>query len=484
MKILMAASEVVPYAKTGGLADVVGSLPYALQRLGVDVRVIMPYYRIAKRVAKNTLKNHGEISIAMGTDLISGVTLESENTQKIPVYMVQQDDYYDRAELYTTTKGDYPDNAQRFIFFCRYIFEACKQVNFQPDIIHAHDWQTGLIPAYLKTHYANDPFFQKTKTIFTIHNIAYQGIFDYELFPMTNLPPATFSLDGFEYWGKMNFMKAGINFCDYVNTVSHKYSEEIQTPAYGYGIDGVLRARAHRLSGILNGVDYSEWNPATDTFIAANYSPNDLSGKKLCKKDLLNFFHLPSELATVPLIGIVSRLADQKGFDLLEKIMPELMKMDIGLILLGTGAPKYHKLFKKLARDYPNNVGIKIGFDNALAHKIEAGSDIFLMPSRYEPCGLNQIYSLKYGTVPVVRATGGLDDTIEHFDPVTKQGNGFKFTECKPNPFLESIQSAVKLYHKPKIWQKLIQNGMAADFSWDTSAKRYIELYQQVLKVK
>lgn len=484
MNILMATSEMVPYAKTGGLADVVGSLPPALQKLGHDVRVIMPYYRIAKNVVQNHRKNHGKISIRMGTDLISGATLEVKNAQEIPIYLIQQDDFYDRSELYTTAEGDYPDNAQRFIFFCRYVLEACKQINFQPDIIHTHDWQTGLIPAYLKSFYIGEPFFQKTGTILTIHNIAYQGIFKHNLFPLTHLPDSTFTIEGFEYWGKMNFMKAGINFCDYINTVSQKYSQEIQTPEYGSGLDGVLRARTHRLSGILNGVDYSAWNPETDTLIAANYSARDLNGKRLCKRDLLDFFHLPSKLMQAPLIGVVSRLVDQKGFDLIEKIIPDLMEMNIGFVLLGTGDQKYHKLFERIAREYQKKIGVKIGFDNALAHKIEAGADIFLMPSRYEPCGLNQIYSLKYGTVPLVRATGGLDDTIENFDVDTGRGNGFKFAEYQPNALFQSIKLAVELYHQSDVWQRLIQNAMAADFSWDASARSYVKLYQQVAKIK
>lgn len=483
MNILMVTSEIVPFAKTGGLADVLGSLPQALKKLGCDVRVILPFYKMAKPVVKKALIEHGEISIPIGNERIVGSTLESRLLKDIPVYLVKQDAYYDRDELYTTAEGDYPDNAQRFIFLSQYALEACKQLAFKPDIIHLHDWQTGLIPVYLKTVYADDPFFRKTGTLYTIHNIAYQGLFEYELFEMTWLPHSTFTIDGFEYWGKMNFMKAGINFSDYINTVSQKYSQEIQTSEYGYGIDGVLRTRAHRLSGIMNGVDYSLWNPESDEFIAENYQSDDMSGKTQCKRDLLKKFKLPLRSMRLPLIGIVSRLADQKGFDLIERILPEVMTMDVLFVVLGTGDSKYHALLKDFARKYPAKIGVRLGFDNALAHKIEAGADMFLMASRYEPCGLNQIYSLKYGTVPIVRATGGLDDSIENFDPATGNGNGFKLQNYNAEELLATIKRAVECFRQPDVWQKIVQNGMAVDFSWDASAKRYLNLYHQIQKL-
>ena len=481
-KVLFASPEVVPFAKTGGLADVAGTLPVALRAMGCDIRIIMPFYRMVESVAaERTLVVEG-LEIAVGSKTYAADIWETKLAQAVPVYLIKCDEFFDRGSLYGTAKGDYRDNAERFTFFSRCALEACMKLGFAPDIVHCHDWQSGLIPAYLKTIYRNKPCFLKTGSVFTIHNIAYQGLFDREAFNLTGLPGRLFSIDGLEYWGNMSILKAALIFSDVINTVSKKYSEEIQTTEFGYGMEGVLAMRRADLYGILNGVDYDEWNPETDKFLAAQYSSADLKGKQTCKEDLLKEFNLPASLRTQPLLGVISRLADQKGFDLLAEIIDELMAINLGFVLLGTGEQKYHDLFAAIGKKYPKRAGIKIAYNNAIAHKIEAGCDLFLMPSRYEPCGLNQIYSLKYGTVPVVRATGGLDDTIVDYNGSDGQGNGFKFTEYSAQEFLHSIKRALKIYANKTKWARLVKNCMANDFSWEQSAKQYMELYGKALK--
>jgi starch synthase len=481
-KVLFASSEVVPFAKTGGLADVAGTLPVALRALGCDIRIIMPFYRMVESVAaERTLVVEG-LEIAVGNKLYAADIWETKLAQSVPVYLVKCDEFFDRGSLYGTAKGDYRDNAERFIFFSRCALEACMKLGFAPDIVHCHDWQSGLIPAYLKTIYSSKPNFLKTGSVFTIHNIAYQGLFDRTAFNLTGLPPRLFSINGLEYWGNMSILKAALMFSDIINTVSKKYSEEIQTTEFGYGMEGILAMRRADLYGILNGVDYDEWNPETDKFLAAQYSSADLKGKQACKEDLLKEFNLPASLRPQPLLGVISRLADQKGFDLLAEIIDELMAINLGFVLLGTGEQKYHDLFAAIGKKYPKRAGIKIAYNNAIAHKIEAGCDLFLMPSRYEPCGLNQIYSLKYGTVPVVRATGGLDDTIVDYNEKDGRGNGFKFSEYSAQEFLHSIKRALKIYADKTKWARLVKNCMANDFSWEQSARQYMELYGKALK--
>jgi starch synthase len=405
-------------------------------------------------------------------------------TEDVPVYLIGCEEFFDREYLYGTPKGDYFDNAERFIFFSKASLAFCRTMEYSPDIIHHHDWQTGLIPAYLKSIYQEDPLFSPTAAVFTIHNIAYQGLFRKEKFLLTGLPTEMYNPEGIEFWEKVNFMKAGIVYADVINTVSRKYSEEIQTPEFGYGLEGILRKRSRNLYGILNGVDYQEWDPSHDPHLAAQYSLQDLSGKRVCKRDLLREFHLPSSLENVPVLAVISRLADQKGFDLLAEIIEELFSLDIGFVLLGTGDQKYHDLFTQIGRNYPQKAGIRIAYDDRLAHKIEAGADIFLMPSRYEPCGLNQIYSLRYGTIPVVRATGGLEDTILPYDPRTGKGNGFRFIQYDSGEFLQQITAAVHTYQQRDQWGRLLRNAMTADFSWQRSAQSYIDLYRKALEKK
>jgi starch synthase len=484
LRVLFATPEAVPFAKTGGLADVAGALPKSLRELGCEIKLIMPYYRTLKDSGLPHQSLAEEIEVPLGYEKLKGDIYQGRLNQDIPVYFIGREEFFDRPHLYGTAKGDYFDNAERFIFFSKAVLLFCQRMGFSPDIIHHHEWQTGLIPAYLKSVYRNDSLLSRTAAVFTIHNIAYQGLFKKEKFWLTDLPPEMYNPEGIEFWERINFMKAGIVYADAINTVSKKYSEEIQTVEYGYGLEGILRKRRNRLYGIINGVDYKEWDPAHDPHLIARYDLNDLRGKGECKKDLLKEFHLPSSLENAPLLGMISRLADQKGFDLLMEILEELFISDIGFVLLGTGEQKYHDLFTHIAHKYPQKAGIRIAYDDRLAHKIEAGADFFLMPSKYEPCGLNQIYSLKYGTVPIVRATGGLDDTITHYDPVSKKGNGFKFVRYEAKEFLNTIRGAIQIYSQPEHWKQLLRNAMIADFSWKRSAEAYLQLYRKALEEK
>jgi starch synthase len=484
LRVLFVTPEAVPFAKTGGLADVAGALPKYLHALGCEVRLAMPYYRMVKGAGLPLQYLGEEIEVPIGNEILKADIYQGQLNQDIPVYFIGRDEFFDREYLYSTPKGDYFDNLERFIFFSKAVLTYCQLIKFSPDIIHHHEWQTGLIPAYLKSIYRNDPFFSPTGVVFTIHNIAYQGIFKKEKFWLTGLPMEMYNPEGIEFWERINLMKAGIVYADVINTVSQKYSEEIQTPEYGYGLEGILRKRRGALYGILNGVDYQDWDPSHDPHLVAHYNLENFSAKTECKKDLLKEFNLPPSLVHSPLLGIISRLADQKGFDLLAEILEELFTLDIGLVLLGTGEQKYHDLFDQVTRKYPQKAGIRIAYDDRLAHKIEAGSDLFLMPSKYEPCGLNQIYSLKYGTIPVVRATGGLDDTIVNYDPVTRKGNGFKFVRYDAKEFLSQIKVALSFYHQPEHWKQLLRNALSEDFSWERSAEAYLQLYRKTLKKK
>lgn len=484
LRVLFVTPEAVPFAKTGGLADVAGALPKYLTPLGCEIILVMPYYRKVKQSGVPIEFLGEEIEVSIGEEVFPAEIYRGSLTPEIPVYFIGRDEFFDREYLYSTPKGDYFDNAERFIFFSKAVLKLCHHLNISPDLIHHHEWQTGLIPAYLQSIHREDPLFSRTAVVFTIHNIAYQGLFRKEKFRLTGLPLEMYHPEGIEFWERINFMKAGIVYADVINTVSKKYSQEIQTPEFGYGLDGILRKRKEDLYGILNGVDYKEWDPSRDPHLIAHYDLNDLSGKRECKRDLLQRLGLPSTLEKVPLIGMISRLADQKGFDLLMEILDELFSLDIGFVLLGTGEQKYHDLFRQVAQKYPQKAAIRITFDEPLAHQIEAGADLFLMPSKYEPCGLNQIYSLRYGTIPIVRATGGLDDTITNYDPATGKGNGFKFIHYNAKEFLDQIKLAIHFYFQPEHWRRLIHNAMSSDFSWERSAKEYLQLYQMALNKK
>ncbi len=476
MKILMVASEAVPFAKTGGLADVVGALPQALQALGRQVAVVLPLYRTAHPQAAETV--FPSLTTPLGTQT-HFPAVQSLVHQGVRFYFVSYPPFFDRAGLYGTPEGEYPDNAERFALLCRAAIEIA-QLDFRPDVMHCHDWQSALVPVFLRSVYARSAA-GRLPVLFTIHNLGYQGLFRSDILGQIGLPRSLFTVDGLEFYSKVNLLKGGLVYSDAISTVSRGYAREIQTEEYGFGLEGLLRHRSLALSGILNGVDYAHWNPATDPHLAAHYSPEDLSGKRACKKDLLESFGLPTGNLDRPVIGIVSRLTVQKGADLIAEAAPELAAEDLDLVVLGAGEAAYEQLLGNLAARYPERVAVRIAYDDALAHKIEAGADIFLMPSRYEPCGLNQIYSLKYGAVPVVRATGGLDDTVENFDPATKKGTGFKFAEYSAKAMMESIRRALEAYRKPATWKKLMRNGMNQDYSWGASAAQYARLYDSLV---
>lgn len=477
LRVLIASPEVVPFAKTGGLADVTGALPKALSKLGIEVAVILPKYQMVDAKKYNLMPTGKTVSVPMGNKGQWAQIFTSKLDENIKVYFIDKEEYFNRPYLYGTSQGDYPDNADRFIFFSKAVLEVCRAMDFQPQVIHCNDWQTGLLPVYLKDYYGNDPFFSDAGTVFTIHNMGYQGVFPAEAMSLTNLDPSLFSVDGLEFYGKVNLMKGALLFSDFITTVSKTYSLEIQTPENGYGLDGVLRFRKDNLYGILNGIDYQEWSPEVDNLIPYKYSRADLSGKWRCKQSLLAEYQLPFHEVR-PLIGMISRMADQKGFDLVAETIEDILALGVQLIILGSGEEKYHKLFAELGKKYPTQVIVKIAYDNALAHKIEAGADIFLMPSRYEPCGLNQLYSLRYGTIPLVRSTGGLADSIIDYFQEPARGTGFKFYDYSAAEMLEILTKTVKLFGQRDKWKELMVRAMEQDFSWESSARQYLDLYK------
>jgi starch synthase len=480
VKVVFVASEGVPFSKTGGLADVVGALPKALAALGHEVEVILPRYRTTPQGAG--VPHARSLTLPLGSGYKFAAVQGAGRTQQVQTYLIDCPELFDRDGLYQHKGEDYPDNAHRFAAFSLAALEFLKHSATPPDVIHCHDWQTALVPIYLRNLYPGDSYFARTSIMFTLHNLGYQGLFLPHLLPQISLHAGLFTVDALEYYGMVNLLKGGIIFSDFITTVSRKYAEEIQTPEFGYGLEGVLHARADHLQGILNGVDYDEWNPATDKYLAANYTPANLKGKEACKRDLLEKMGARSPVLSRPVIGIVSRFASQKGFDLIAAIAEKLAALDLYIVALGTGEPVHEELFRTMAAKHPDKFLVRIAYDNALAHQIEAGSDMFLMPSKYEPCGLNQIYSLKYGAVPVVRATGGLDDTIEHFDG--KSGTGFKFHDYSPQALLATIQEALDAYQNSETWHHVMQNGMKKDYSWTTSAREYSQIYEALKKAK
>ncbi len=481
MHIAFAASECVPFSKTGGLADVVGALPRALAALGHQVSVYVPRYRQTKLEDPQRVVRSITIPFDDKYRFCSVVTAGS--SAGVRFYFVDYPPYFDREALYGGPAGDYPDNAERFALFSRAVLEASKILGV-PHVFHCHDWQSALVPVMLRTIYAEDPAFREVATVFTIHNMGYQGLFPPDTLPLLMLPWELLTISKMEFFGQVNFLKGALVLSDYVTTVSKKYSQEIQTTEYGFGLEGVLRNRAATVTGILNGVDYDEWNPQTDKFIAAKYSSQDLSGKLKCKQDLLSTFGIANADAKIPVIGIVSRFAAQKGFDLIAQIMDRLAREEMIMVVLGSGDKLFEEMFQRLNKQFPNKIAAKVAFDNAIAHKIEAGADMFLMPSRYEPCGLNQIYSLKYGTVPIVRSTGGLDDTIEPWDARTGKGTGFKFSDYTGEALLATIKQALLAYRDPSSWETLMRNGMGRDFSWGASAREYGKVYERARQVR
>ena len=481
MHIVFAASECVPFAKTGGLADVVGALPREIVRLGHKVTVYLPLYaRVRPQIGDRPYALRSVTIPFRYYNRFAGIEDGGER-DGVQFYFVECPELFDRPELYGPGGGDYSDNAERFGLFCRAVLEAAKQLGV-PDVFHVHDWQTGLLPVYLRTTYAADPMLRRVATVLTIHNAAYQGTFPPATTEQLLFPWSVFTMDKVEQYDRFNFLKGGVVFSDLLTTVSRKYAEEIQTPEFGWNLDGVLRKREKDLRGILNGVDYGQWDPATDKNLAAHYSAEDLGGKRACREDVLHAFGLEDVAEATPVIGIVSRLATQKGFDLVSRIGEEIVKRDLAVVVLGTGEPIYESFFRSWAVRHPAQVAVQIRYDDVLAHKVEAGADMFLMPSRYEPCGLNQIYSLKYGTVPIVRATGGLDDTIEEWDAEKGTGTGFKFAGYDARQLLATLDRALTAFRDREAWQHLMRNGMARQYGWDNPAHEYVAVYEDAVR--
>lgn len=483
MNILVVASEAVPFAKTGGLGDVVGALPKALARQGHKVKVFLPRYRALNLASYQINRLGTKVEINVGTKT-HRLTVEWVRGKRLPLeyYFLCNSHFFDRPDLYRDADEgkDYPDNDERFIFFCRGALAVIDLLDWRPDVIHVHDWQASLIPAYLRLGMPQGHAASQAKSVLTIHNLAYQGTFDETKFGAIGLAEDRFyPTSPFEFYGKTNFLKAGIVYSDKITTVSERYAQEIQTAELGCGLEGVLMERRGDLQGILNGVDYSVWSPSRDKKIPHSYHAANLSGKRMNKVELLNRYSLPVR-DTAPLIGVISRLADQKGFDLFAEIADEVFGMNIQMIVLGTGDAKYHEFFSDLERRYPDKIRACLTFDDDLAHWIEAAADMFLMPSQFEPCGLNQMYSLKYGTVPIVREVGGLADTVENFNPQTGQGTGFVFREYTPAALVGAIRRAVETYRKKRVWSSIMKAGMRLDYSWDRSARKYSELFHKI----
>jgi len=476
MKILFVASEVTPFAKTGGLADVAGSLPVAMMRLGHEVRIVMPFYRSVEITGSGIRRGRKSVEIPLNGVEKKGV-LRTGELEGVPVYFVENREYFSRESLYGTGTAEYVDNPQRFAFLCRATLELIKRLDFRPDIIHCHDWQTALIPVLLRQELKADLFYRKTATVYTIHNLAYQGLFSHASLAQMGLGGSYFATDQLEYYGKVNLMKGGILNADLITTVSPTYCREIQTPDQGCGLDGVLRQRSRDLHGVLNGIDTVRWNPETDRNLSRTYSATAPAGKKANKRELRK--ELGLEPGDAPLLGMVSRVTSQKGFDLLTELLPRFESAGLDLVVLGSGDETYLRALTA-AGERGGRIKVCTGsFNDPLAHRIYAGSDIFLMPSRYEPCGISQLIALRYGTAPVVRKTGGLADTVT--DAAKRGGTGFVFEEYTATAFWEAIQRALALYGLPEQWKKLVRRGMLTDVSWDTSARQYEELYRTAL---
>ena len=486
MHVVFAASECVPFAKTGGLADVVGALPREMVKLGHEVTVYLPLYARVRPLL-------GDGNGGKGREAVRSITIPFRYYNRFAAivdggrrdgaqfYFVDCPELFDRPELYGTAGGEYADNAERFGLFCRAVLEGAKLLGV-PEVFHLHDWQAALIPVYLRTTYADDPALRGAAAVLTVHNAAYQGAFLPGTTEQLLFPWSLFTMDKLEQYDRFNFLKGGIVYSDLLTTVSRKYAEEIQTPEFGEQLDGVLRVRAADLRGILNGVDYARWDPAADPNLAAHYTAEDLGGKRACRADLLHAFGLEVVPDATPVIGIVSRLATQKGIDLISRIAEDLVSRDVVIVALGSGEPIYENFFRGWAFRHPGSVAVRLGYDDALAHKIEAGADMFLMPSRYEPSGLNQMYSLKYGTVPVVRATGGLDDTVDEWDAEKGTGTGFKFAGYDPKDLLAEIDRAIEAFHDKDAWTRLMRNGMKLNYSWEGPAREYAEVYEEAAR--
>jgi len=490
LNIAFVSSEVVPFAKTGGLADVVEALPRELEKLGHNPIVFVPAYRQARRCGMPLEPTDMEVSVVVGSKVVPGRVLRSHLPQsRVPVFLIEQDSYFDRPQLYRENGSDYKDNCERFAFFCRGVMQALGAIGMPIDLLHCNDWQTGLLPAYLRIERAHLPFYNRMATLLTLHNMGYQGRFWHWDMLLTGLDWKYFNWHQMEFHGELNLLKTGIVFADAINTVSPQYAREIQNEPWGHGLEPVLRHRSDVLSGIINGVNYDTWDPRHDPLIPATYDETSwVAGKAKCKAALQHELGL-SVQADSPLVGLVGRLAEQKGWDLVGALMERLASSrDVQWAILGTGEEHYHELLHRLSRRHPDRVSARLEFSDALAHRIEAGADMFVMASRYEPCGLNQLYSLRYGTVPIVHRTGGLADTITDATPenlAASRANGFSFGNYGIADLEETLMRACHMYvHEPAQWAQLVETGMRQDWSWAHSARRYVDLYSQILARK
>jgi starch synthase len=477
--VLFVGSEATPFSKTGGLADVLGSLPSALQRLGWDATIVLPRYR---GVVAGSLSAAFPVSVGGYTREARFYTAPLADGAR--AVLVDNPDLYDRPGLYTVENIDYPDNARRFAFLVRAALEFAGRAATAPSVVHAHDWQAGLAPVYLRTVYATHAVLAGTPSVFTIHNLAYQGSFQPDWLPRLDLGWDQLSPDRLEFYGRISFLKGGISDADVITTVSRRYAQEIQTPAFGFGFDGILRAHANNLVGVLNGIDVNEWDPRRDSFLPKPFDLTDLSGKRDAKAAVLGRCGLSADRAALerPLVGMVSRMVDQKGFDLIAASLEDIARLDVGLVVLGTGEPRYQDMWTTFAARHPDRVAARIGFDESLAHLIEGGSDIFLMPSRFEPCGLNQMYSMRYGTVPVVHGVGGLADTVVDYSLGETRSTGFVMADYTPAALLEALNRALAVFADPARWRGLQRAGMQHDFSWDRSAREYVKIYELAIQ--
>jgi starch synthase len=480
MKLLMVASEAAPFAKTGGLADVVGSLPPALCALGHDVRLVMPWYRRVRSITGILPLSQHKLSIPMG-ERVYQVGYRTGELQGVQVYFLDYSEYYDREGLYGEQGQDYADNAARFGLLSRAAIDLARHLDFAPDVIHAHDWQTGLIPIYLQQQLLRDSFFAETGSLFSIHNLGYQGVFPMEIGRSLDLDESVLTPDGIEYHGQLSLLKAGIRFASQVNTVSPTYCREIQTPEQGMGLDGLLRSRAEHLHGLLNGLDGKFWSPAHDQALPQTYNPQELSGKAICKQSLQKELELDISPDTA-IAAMVTRLDSQKGIELVLDSWDKIMSRDLQLVILGTGNAEFEQRLAEAAEFYPGQARVLLRFDDALSRRIYAGSDLFLMPSRYEPCGLGQLIALRYGCVPLVHATGGLADTINDPGVAPATANGFVFNEYQHASLLQGLDRALKAYREPPLWQKIRLQGMTQDMSWHQAAGQYLDLYRLCTK--
>lgn len=483
MRLLLASSEVHPYSKSGGLADMVAALAKALGRAGHQVGLVTPLYRGIREKFPEARWLDYRINLPLGNDWASAEVWTHQPSEGVTVYFIQRPEFYDRPALYSEAGMDYPDNPQRFIFFSKCVAHLARYLPWQPELVHVHDWQVGLVPLMIQDQSLRDGWAQAPRTCLTIHNLAYQGNFPRPTYDLTNLPPDYFNLNGVEFWGHLNCLKAAIRYADLLTTVSPRYAREITTPEFGCGLDPALRARHDALFGILNGVDYDEWNTTHNPHLKQAYSADNPAGKFVNKTELQKEVGLPVDPG-IPLFGSITRLADQKGVDIQLGALEEMLSANLQFLLLGSGSPEFERAYQSLAARYPRKVAVRLGFNQGLSHRIEAGSDFFLMPSRFEPCGLNQMYSQRYGTIPIVRVTGGLDDTVVDLGENEQKADGIKFREYSVRALAKAIRKALVLYQSPDLLEEMRRNAMLADFSWDRTSRDYVKVYERILSAR